>query len=402
MGRARDDHFEEFQPHSLLKQAILEAYCGRWVYKLSLGRSVQELVLVDAFAGPGADHAGNAGSPLRIARAARAGRAHLAEIRGPVQVKTLLLEKRDDYRDQLRSRMDGFGDSVEVLPGTLDEELDGILARFPETPVFFFLDPFGVDGLDGDQIRRALAGPMREVLALVDDDGMMRLVRAIAVRESRRAKRCREEKQVLHLFEDNEKRAAELDAEAEASQRQLVRTGERAKHHLSRLFTPDELLTLLGEGDTDVVRERVLDLFEQKLQEWGAPYTTRIPICSENGQRQYTLLHASQNRHGRSTMKEEVYRVLRSDGTSPDIASAVAQACRVPTEAVVARIIEAYAGREAGWSAKDPASIRTFALQETPVFPWQLDDVERLLTERGFRLPGRAKRFAFPASLAAS
>jgi three-Cys-motif partner protein len=68
---AHDEHFEEFPPHTRFKHLCLQFYLEAWVHKVGLGRAADDqLVMVDAFAGEGADEVGNHGSPLRMARIA--------------------------------------------------------------------------------------------------------------------------------------------------------------------------------------------------------------------------------------------------------------------------------------------------------------------------------------------
>lgn len=72
MSKPREDHFEEFQGHTLLKHLILDKYLKAWANKLlQWGAAGSRVWFVDAFAGEGADKKGNPGSPLIAAKMAR-------------------------------------------------------------------------------------------------------------------------------------------------------------------------------------------------------------------------------------------------------------------------------------------------------------------------------------------
>ena len=81
MPKARDKHFDEFEPHTLLKHAILKTYLATWAMRLlQWGRAGDVVYFVDAFAGQGRDGVGNPGSPA-IARCFRFPNSRLSQRR---------------------------------------------------------------------------------------------------------------------------------------------------------------------------------------------------------------------------------------------------------------------------------------------------------------------------------
>ncbi len=64
----RDDHFSEFRGHTLLKHGVLHRYVKAWIQILKKRHKI--IWILDGFAGPGKDEAGNLGSPLLLARIA--------------------------------------------------------------------------------------------------------------------------------------------------------------------------------------------------------------------------------------------------------------------------------------------------------------------------------------------
>jgi hypothetical protein len=262
--------------------------------------------------------------------------------------------------------------------------------------MLFFLDPYGVKGLDADVARRALDAPAREIFMLVDDDGAHRLLSAATKLESRRVSQNRVQASVLDLFEDNESRRKALEMEAVRSQTHLKRTGAGSAKHLTRALGNDNWRALATLRDPAAVRDRFVAMFEEIMHEAGATYTTRIPVRSEGGAPKYVLLHASRARHGRSTMKCEVQRALKQCDLPEGVVAQMRQDMEGDMMLALAQIRNVYAGREVLWREGAPASLREYALQETGLFPWQLDELETRLNAVGCRLPGKTKQYRFP------
>ena len=180
---SNERHFDEFQPHTRLKHAILDTYIVAWAMKLFMwGKAGDRLAIVDAFAGAGRDEAGNEGSPLIAVRRAREA---MAEARGKAphltdpKVLVFAIEKhRGRYRalkDNLAQFTSDSPELIRVLEGELADHIDQIGREVGQCPTFFFLDPFGIKGLDAATYPKMFSGRHKEVFALFSDIGAVRL-----------------------------------------------------------------------------------------------------------------------------------------------------------------------------------------------------------------------------------
>src|SRR5438309_580826 len=109
-----EGHFGGFQPHTLLKHAILNSYIVAWGMKILMwGGAGQRLAIVDAFAGRGRDDEGNPGSPIiaakRAAEVMRVALERKSELRPEVHVFAIeakpahyraLMEELEPYRNE--------------------------------------------------------------------------------------------------------------------------------------------------------------------------------------------------------------------------------------------------------------------------------------------------------------
>lgn len=94
-------HFQQFEPHTLLKHAIFGYYVERWARILL--RKFPKVRLVDACAGCGKDDAGNDGSPLIGIRVLDAAVAQLrAELKEKREGEVWAIEKKPGYFKKLQ------------------------------------------------------------------------------------------------------------------------------------------------------------------------------------------------------------------------------------------------------------------------------------------------------------
>lgn len=180
---------------AVLKHSILGGYLVPFASKVGSTSAGGRVVVVDVYAGAGRYDDGKPGSPALIAGAARS-------LRGR-RVECFFVEKNRANYTKLCGVLDqvGRGDVACVaLHGTVEQHLDELLARAAGTPLFLFLDPFGL-GLPFDVISGVFTGrpagrhvPATEVLFRFD---------ASAVRRIRG---------VLHAEDDYPARAGQLAA----------------------------------------------------------------------------------------------------------------------------------------------------------------------------------------------
>ncbi len=157
--------------HTLAKHQIVRGYLDAWVAIMShfgsRKRSLERLLVVDGFAGPGLYDNGERGSPLLMMEAVR---NHTHDL--PLPVRLLFIEKDPEVHARLESntrqaREEALAsqrfDQIRVMKGECETIIRDGLARYDEQdeelgPAFFFLDQFGYSqvsmGLIGDIMRR--------------------------------------------------------------------------------------------------------------------------------------------------------------------------------------------------------------------------------------------------------
>lgn len=149
--------------HTQAKHLILRKYLDAWVPILGAGRYAHaDLVLIDAFAGPGRYLGGEEGSPLLMLRAYReqpngiSARPHF-----------FFIEQDADRAAHLNSEVEALDLSAsvetEVINGSFNPEFPALIARLLQRfgelpPTFAFVDPFGA----GD-LHVALSTPLLEI-----------------------------------------------------------------------------------------------------------------------------------------------------------------------------------------------------------------------------------------------
>jgi three-Cys-motif partner protein len=153
----------ELERHTLAKHTILRKYLDAWLPILGGGaRARHDLILVDAFAGPGRYAGGEDGSPLHMIRAYL---DHSAAI--SAQPHFYFIEEDENRATHLASEIDRLAlppfVDVEVIHGSFDPEFPTLInrlrARYGQLPpTFAFIDPFGA----GD-LPVALASPLLNV-----------------------------------------------------------------------------------------------------------------------------------------------------------------------------------------------------------------------------------------------
>src|SRR5687768_15358436 len=150
--------------------------------KLLLWRGAGDrLAIVDAFAGAGRDSEGNEGSPLIAVKRARQAMAEASTHPGLENARVHVFAIEADARrfQQLEQNLVPFAretpELVHVLRGELVDHINGIRDHIGDCPAFYFLDPFGIKGLDATTYPKALSGRHNEVFALFADMGAVRL-----------------------------------------------------------------------------------------------------------------------------------------------------------------------------------------------------------------------------------
>lgn len=402
------DFFDEFGPHTHLKLAILRAYVGRWAMKLlQWGGGGPVVYVVDGFAGPGRDKRGNDGSPTLIARIAAETEGHLRDNGFPdVRMRLIAVEKKRSHYEALHRHLEPFNSrapsSCSARRGELVEHIDAIVAETAGAPTLFFLDPFGVKGLDRSTYPKMLAGAQNEMFVLFADMGAGRLHGAVI------AEAANLDEQVQQLHEDlaffPEMRAAEeaaLRASAAESAEALDFTQSASREHLSRALGDEwqrelERMSLLQRPDA------FLRIFNRVLVEAGARRVLTLPVRDETGRRVYSLVYATKSLTGFVTMKEAIVTGLGHEELPPGVCQMIRDDLRISVAEMVGRLENLFAGRKERWTAargERVFSIRRWVLENTAMVPFQCDELKAALKARGY-LTTEARRpvVQFPAA----
>jgi three-Cys-motif partner protein len=138
-----------------IKHLILADYLKPWATKV--GSTASKIFVVDAFAGAGTyidpdTGESSDGSPVIAARRALVYR----DERPGKTLQVICVEKNPANRAELEKRLGGFGELVEILPGTFAENVATIAARLGDAPALVLLDPFGIKGIDAETCQGLL------------------------------------------------------------------------------------------------------------------------------------------------------------------------------------------------------------------------------------------------------
>ena len=387
-----DHHFDEFQPHTKLKHAILDTYIISWAMKLLMGGAGSTLAIVDAFAGQGRDQAGNPGSPVIAARRAleamAAARGKTPCLHDP-KVHVIAIEKKASYHDTLVEVMEPFvrqhPDLIAVHRGELADHIDEILHTTSVAPTFYFLDPFGVKGLDAGTYAKALAGAHNEIFALFADIGATRLHGLIT---AERADPTDEVERILSppsLFpEEDSTRIAAAEAAAARANDALDLSIPASRRHLTRALGSEEWVASLECTAAEDRPDAFLRLFCRALIAAGAQYVVTIPMRNDDGHRVYSLVHASKSKAGFATMKEAVCSGLKKTDIGDEARQRLITDLSIDVATLVAALRQALAGRQRPWADQGAiVGIKTLVLQHTAMFPLQYAELKTSLKDAG-------------------
>lgn len=155
---ASSDFFDQRSAQAVLKHGLLTRYAHYFAGRA--GSATQgRVAFIDGYAGEGRYQDGSAGSPLLLAS-----QATQAQMFGR-NVNLALVEQDADRRHELQESLAKVGiQPDQLLGGSLDAVIDGLLGRYSRHAVFVFVDPFGlaVDRLTLERVlrRRSLSQPI--------------------------------------------------------------------------------------------------------------------------------------------------------------------------------------------------------------------------------------------------
>jgi three-Cys-motif partner protein len=400
-----DDHFDEFEPHTLFKHRVLTSYFAAWGRILLLRQNAGNCVVyIDACAGRGSDDAGNHGSPVLAARSAFDAARHVGEMRNSaVNVQVIAIEKRPKYFKQLQTRLEPYAGHARALLGTLADHIDAINTEFPDAPKLNFIDPFGLDPLDGATVRRALHGPKNEVLVLFADMAAIRHFGAATSEETKADRALAELNEATSLFPemlDEDRRA--IEARADEARDAQERTRTAAIDILDAVFESHDWLAHIESISREQRRDAFVESYKQFLVNCGAPYVLPFPVYDAGGHRKYHLVHASKSPRGHEEMKDAIAEAINNGPLGDETGRKIMAAMACDLSDVATHIVTRFAGQRMRWTQdkndKKAPFIKAYALQETPAMPWDLEVLKERLAI--YRVPGTKNLilYDFPAA----
>lgn len=147
-----EEFFGDLKEWSERKLNILSQYLDPFVKILGSGPKISHVYYVDAFAGKGIYQDGSLGSAMRAAQLASSYRSAGKSY----QLKCINIEADPENFSNLQTSTQVYGDLVQNFAGTFAENVDQVLSVITGSPALFFLDPFGVKGMDWDLLRRVI------------------------------------------------------------------------------------------------------------------------------------------------------------------------------------------------------------------------------------------------------
>lgn len=144
-----DEFFDRRKPWSNIKHNVLKKYLVPYIRKTSkLGKPI---IIVDGFAGPGIFKDGSVGSPMIICQKAKE-----EGERCKVGVVGIFVDKRQEYCDSLNRLLKSYIDEniAVVACDRFEEVVDQVIEILGTCTAFFYLDPFGIKGIEIEILER--------------------------------------------------------------------------------------------------------------------------------------------------------------------------------------------------------------------------------------------------------
>jgi three-Cys-motif partner protein len=419
----RDDHFGMFQAHTRLKHFLLAVYLKQWASILIAGRTnagataPRMLWFVDAFAGAGRDEQGTPGSPVIAAEIAiEINKVHYAKPGKTSGMRVLAIEADQGRYEQLSKALESYSAVAEVRPGSLKDIIGKVMPFLEQhdAPALFFLDPFGVHGLDATLLPQIFQVKRTEILLLFSDEGAVRLAGKAEAKVPTRGELLAQRQDGRLSFGD------ESDAKLEEQDRLDVEkilaghaSNPRAAEILNLTFGGKDWRGIIENTPAPQRRQAFVNLYKEVLTDAGAKYVLPFAVTTENGRHKYTLMHASTHSSAFAAMKDAMHRAhkQRAESQKGDdlfglLGLDTSQAEPDPTfssgadiREVAAQATREFHGKTVRWTGR-PAdeTLSEYLLRHSPLLKHELPMLESELTRGGYLVSTSPRTYKFPKS----
>ncbi|MBA3546174.1 MAG: three-Cys-motif partner protein TcmP [Nannocystis sp.] len=272
------EHFESYRAQTLAKHTILEKYI--YAYFIILKGTEDRLVYIDGFAGRGTyttnDGSTVPGSPLRALEKISSN-PDLAK-----KVRTFFIEQDEELFAQLKTSLDSYYakspqiQEPQLANGAFSAVMTAMMDKYQRdgraiAPMFVFVDPCGVDGVDFTVIERLLRSQRKcEIFLFFNIEGVRRI---LGLKE--------------HM-------------------------GETLAHLLGSSARAAELAQVVASANTSAEREEAIIRYYEDLLRNQTPGRFVVSFRVEREERRITshyLVHVAQHPRGFAIMKDVMWSV---------------------------------------------------------------------------------------------
>lgn len=393
-------HFDKFRGQTRLKHFILESYLEAWA-SLQLVQGIHANAwFIDAFAGAGRDNDGNPGSPLIACRVSRRVVGFLsARLSPPPSLRVIAIESNPKRFQALQAATTDFcqdrgGNCLQLICGSLDAHLDKIMASgSPTEPKLFFLDPFGVQGLDATVVQRIFTRRRYEALILFADSAAVRLDGAARVERNQPTPPAAA---APTLFDElapappaDIDSVTDKDIDFAPPNETILRTAFGAEFDSARALA----------NSSEHPRLAWMQAYVVALHKWSATHVLPFSVVDEAEQHRYYLIHAATHGMATEKFKDAIRTAMNRRAADAASQTSMLYVSAISTRECVAAVHGRFAGKTVRWqNGDDSETIRTFLLRETAALHSDLRQVQDALDRTGWRVPARAATYAIPAA----
>ena len=287
--------FDELKARSLHKLGVFGDYLVPWARKLGSQcgpfKRYKHVWVIDGFAGAGTYRLGPGGRAYDGSPVIAAKRARDLELERHYPIMRCINVERDlGCFAELERNLAPWRSVATNRQGEFADRIDEILAMTGSDPVFFFLDPFGVNGVEMEVVERILARPgTTELLLHFSDKTFMRMAG--------------------YLDENDERRPAG------------IKVGEAKLARLDALMGSKRWRMLWSHPDVDGEQaiEATVKLYLETLRDAGWRYAYQIPMRDHYRDRPaYRLVFCTNSPHGVEMMSDIVCRSRRDQELQDD------------------------------------------------------------------------------------